>query len=357
MMNKEKDLPVELWSRDSLALDVEHEVGRLAAGLRAAVHHQLRRRGAVVGISGGIDSSVVLALCAKALGPERVLGVLMPEKESSGESRTLPHLLARHFGVETVTEDITPALEGIGCYRRRNEAIARVFPDFGPGWKAKIVLPGSLLNEKTLNLFQLTVIDPAGEEYSQRLPLCEYYQVVAASNFKQRTRMSILYYHAELRNYAVVGTANKNEHGLGFFVKHGDGGVDVFPITHLFKAQVYQLARYLDVPKEIQEQQPATDTYSAGGTQEEFFFRLPFDILDRVWADYEQGVPCGVIAADTSLSIEQVERIVADVERKQRTNAALKTPPIHLGEAETSNQGVLATRQSNGHHGLNDGPN
>jgi NAD+ synthase len=317
---------------DKLGLDLNaaKETERIADELRGAVHQQLRRQGAIVGISGGIDSSVVLALCAKAFGPQRVLGVLLPERESSPGSAVLAQKVAKHYDVQTVTEDITAALEGLGCYRRRDEAITRVFPDYGPGWKAKIVLPGNLLEEETLNVFYLTVTSPDGQEFSQRFPLREYYQVVAASNFKQRTRMAMLYYHAELRNYAVIGTANKNEHDLGFFVKYGDGGVDLSPIVHLFKTQVYQLARYLGVPEEIQARVPTTDTYSAGGTQEEFFFRVPFDVLDVVWSGYERGVPSEELAEALALSTEQVERVITDVVRKERTTAYLRMPPIEV---------------------------
>ena len=312
-----------------LVLDVEEEARQVIDGLRGSVHQTLRRQGAIVGISGGIDSSVVLALCAKACGPQRVVGVLLPERESSPDSVVLAQKLARHYDVQTVTEEVTAALEGLGCYQRRDEAIARVFPEYAPDWKAKIVLPGNLLDQETLNFFSLTVISPDGRELSQRLPLREYYQVVAASNFKQRTRMAMLYYHAELRNYAVIGTANKNEHDLGFFVKYGDGGGDVSPIVHLFKTQVFQLARYLGVPEEIQNRVPTTDTYSAGSTQEEFFFRIPFEILDVIWSGYERGVSGEALA----LSIEQVERVIADIIRKRRTTAYLRMLPIGTDSA------------------------
>jgi NAD+ synthase len=311
-----------------LVLDVGEEVRQIIDGLRRFVHQTLRRQGAIVGISGGIDSSVVLALCAKAFGPQRVVGVLLPERESSPDSVVLAQKVARQYGVQTVTEDITAALEGLGCYQRRDEAIARLFPEYAPGWKAKIVLPGNLLEQKTLNVFRLTVISPDGREFGKRLPLREYYQVVAASNFKQRTRMVMLYYQAELRNYAVIGTANKNEHDLGFFVKYGDGGVDVSPIVHLFKTQVFQLARYLGVPEEIQKRVPTTDTYSAESTQEEFFFRIPFDVLDVVWSGYERGVSSEELAEALALSTGQVERVIADIIRKQRTTAYLRTPPV-----------------------------
>lgn len=314
----------------SLKIDSAAETKRIVDFLQTTVHRTLRRRGGVLGISGGIDSSVVLALAVRAFGPDRVIGVLLPEKESSPESADLAHLLADHFGVETVTEDITPALEGFSCYQRRDEAVRRVFPDYGPGWKAKIVLPGNLLDDETLNVFRLTVFDPDGAEFSKRLPLREFYQIVAASNFKQRARMTMLYYHAELRNYAVIGTANKNEHDLGFFVKYGDGGIDVNPIVHLYKTQVYQLAAHLDIPEEIQGRVPTTDTYSAGSTQEEFFFRVPFEILDPIWHGYELGLAADEIADALQLSPDQVKRVISDVQRKQQTTEYLRMPVFEL---------------------------
>ncbi|WP_088889152.1 NAD(+) synthase [Leptolyngbya ohadii] len=321
--------PSVAFGRHSLDLDVERETDRLVTGLRQSVHQTLRRQGVVLGISGGIDSSVVLALCVRAFEPDRVVALLLPEGESSPDSELLARMLADHYGIQNVIqEDISGALEGFGCYCRRNEAIQRLFPEFGVGWGAKIALPGNLLEKETLNIFYLTVTNPAGESFTKRLPPQEYYQIVAASNFKQRSRMAMLYYHAELRNYAVVGTPNKNEHLLGFFVKQGDGGIDVSPIGHLFKTQVYQLARYLGVPEEIQHRTPTSDTYPGGSTQEEFFFRLPFDILDTIWFGVEQGISPQAIAQGLDLSVEQVERVIADIERKQRTTAYLRMPTI-----------------------------
>jgi NAD+ synthase len=314
----------------ALSLEVEQEVERLTGFLRRGVQHDLHRRGAVVGCSGGIDSSVVLALCARAFGPEQVVALLMPERESSPESATLAGELAAQFGVPVVTEDLTEALEGAGCYRRRDEAVRRVFPEFKTGWKSKIVLPGSLLEQETLSVFYLAVIDPDGHEHRRRLPAPEYAQIVAASNFKQRLRMATLYYHAELRHFAVAGTAPKNEHDLGFFVKHGDGGADICPIRHLFKSQVYQLAGYLGIPQSIRERTPTTDTYSAGSTQEEFFFRVPYSVLDRVWAGFELGLSAAVMAPAFGLTVEQVERVTTDLVRKQRTTSYLRATALAL---------------------------
>jgi NAD+ synthase len=313
-------------------MEVESETDRITKFLSLSVNQKLRRFGAVVGISGGIDSSVVLALCVRAFGAEHVLGILLPERESSPESAELAHLLADRFNVQTVTEEISGALEGVGCYRRRDEALSRVFPEYGPGWKVKITLPGSLLEKNTLNVFSATVISPQGESFTRRLPAAELNQIVAASNFKQRTRMAMLYYHAERLNYAVAGTAQKNEHDLGFFVKYGDGGVDVAPILHLYKSQVYQLARYLEVPEEIQSRPPTTDTYSAGSTQEEFFFRVPYPILDLVWLGFEQDVAKQAIADILELTEEQVGWIEMDILRKQRTTAYLRTSPLAISD-------------------------
>jgi len=318
------------FGRQALDIDVTEETERISEALRQSVHGTLHRQGAVVGISGGIDSSVVLALCARAFGSQHVIGVLLPEQESSPESADLAHLLATHYEVQTVTENISGALEGAGCYRRRDEAIKHLFPNFGAGWKAKIVLAGNLLEQATLNVFRLSVTNPQGQEFSKRLPMPEFAQIVAASNFKQRMRMSMLYYHAELRNFAVIGTANKNEHALGFFVKYGDGGVDCQPIAHLYKTQIYQLAKSLDVPEEIQRRTPTTDTYPGGSTQEEFFYRVPFDILDAVWLGYEQGLPNSEIALALGLANEQVERIVNDIASKQRATAYLRLHPLGI---------------------------
>lgn len=318
------------FNKDFIRIKPKAETDRIVTTLQQNVQQKMRRYGGVVGISGGVDSSTVLALCVRAFGSDRVVAVMMPEKDSDPESETLARDLAQHFGIEPVLEDITPVLNGFGCYSRRDDAIRRIFPEFdaAAGYKSKIVLPKKLLDEDTLNIFYLTIVTPDGEEKTQRLPPREYYQIVAASNFKQRTRMAMLYYHAELNNYAVIGTANKNEHGQGFFVKYGDGGVDIQPIAHLFKTQVYQLAEYLDVPLDIRQRTPTTDTYSAHSTQEEFFFRLPFEIMDLLWAAQEQGVPIDEVTSVMGLSEAQVQRAYIDFNRKQRTTEYLRMPAI-----------------------------
>lgn len=318
------------FHRGMIDIDPAAETERLISFLRDRVRQGMRKNGGVVGISGGIDSSTVLALVVRAFGTSNVAAVMMPDKDSDPETIPLARKVAEYYGIDPILEDITPALAGYKCYERRDEAIRRVFPEYDPaaGYKAKIVLPQNLLEEDTLNVFSVMMITPNGEEKSRRLPPREYLQIVAASNMKQRTRMSILYYHAELRNYAVIGTANKNEHDQGFFVKYGDGGVDLQPIAHLFKTQVYQLARYLDVPVEIQNRPPTTDTYSASCTQQEFFFRLPFDTMDLLWYAQEHQIPIAEIARGMGLTEAQVQRAFNDFTRKSRATAYLRMPPI-----------------------------
>ena len=318
------------FDRNVLELDAEAESSRIVEFLRTKARQELHRYGGVVGISGGIDSSVVLALCLRAFGADRTVAVMMPEKDSDPETERYSRMVAKHFGIDPILENITPILDGFGCYPRRDEAIRRVFPEYDPsaGYKAKIGLPQNLLDEDTLNVFYLTIVSPDADEKTTRIPIREYYQIVAASNFKQRTRMAMLYYHAELRNYAVIGTANKNEHDQGFFVKYGDGGVDIKPITHLYKTQIYQLASYLDIPSEIQQRIPTTDTYSAQSTQQEFFFRLPFETMDLLWYAQEQGVPITQVADVMGLSEQQVQRAFQDFTRKSRTTEYLRALPL-----------------------------
>jgi NAD+ synthase len=316
------------FSKKDILINAEEVAESLARQMREIVGRRLHRHGAVIGISGGIDSSVCLALSVKAFGKEKVLALLMPDADSNPESALLGRRLARHYGVSYLVESITAAVGGFDAYRRRDEAIKRVFPEYDATYKAKIVLPN--LDKDTLNIFKVTIISPEGEVKTARLPLQEYLQIVAASNFKQRSRTSMLYYHAERLNYAVIGTGNKNEHEEGFFVKYGDGGADLKPIAHLFKTQVYQLAKYLDVPEDIQKRTPTTDTYSAECTQEEFFFRVPFEIGDVAWLAMERNAPTAEVARELNISEEQVLRIQNDIRQKIRTSEYLKANPIHL---------------------------
>ncbi len=318
------------FSKDILHIENIDEVCEsIMKKLKDDVKYKLQRRGAVIGISGGIDSSACLALSAKAFGPQNVTAIMLPEQDSSGDSKDLAEELAAAFGVKnTIVENITGALEGFGCYERRDEAIARVITDFDPNVdKAKIEIkqdPASTLPP----IFSITVIKPDGQVVSKLLPAMEYLQIVAASNFKQRSRMSMLYYHAERLHCAVIGTPNKHEVEQGFFVKHGDGGADVMPIGHLYKTQVYQIAAHLGVPQGILDRTPTTDTYTAEQSQEDFFYQMPHKEMDLFWYGWENGYSAEEVGEVMGKSTQDVENIYKNMERKQKTTEYLRMRPI-----------------------------
>lgn len=304
-----------------LDMDLESEARRVAASMRDIVVQRLRRRGVIVAMSGGIDSSVSAALAVQAFGPERVLGLMLPERDSSPAAERLARQLAGHLGIQFLVEDISAALEGFGCYRRRDEAIRQVFPEYTAGWRNKIVIAGG--HDGGMNFFRLVVQTPSGEQLEARLPVGPYLQIVAATNFKQRTRKTFDYYHADRLNYAVVGTPNRVEYDQGFFVKLGDGAADVKPIAHLYKSQVYAMARHLGLPQEVCNTMPTTDTYSLPQGQDEFYFALPYEEMDvALWA-INHGWPAAELARWLSIDERRAQKVLADIEAKRRTTAYL----------------------------------
>ncbi len=315
------------FSRDILRVDPETEVQQIVDAVRNHVFDQLRRKGVVLGLSGGIDSSVAAALCVRALGAKRVLGLFMPECDSSSDSLSLGQMLADHLGIEAILEDVGPILQAAGCYRRRDEAFRRVFPDYGPDYKSKIVLP-DLSDDSPYRVFSAVICSPSGETQRKRLPLGAYQQIVAATNFKQRVRKTMEYYHADRLRYAVVGTPNRLEYDQGFFVKNGDGAADLKPLAHLYKTQVYQLAEYLDIPEEIRTRPPTTDTYSMEQSQEEFFFSVSYQILDLCLYAHDHRLPTEEVASAAGLTPEQVERVYGDIEAKRKAAHYLQARPL-----------------------------
>ncbi len=313
---------------DPMAIDPATETERICASLRGALASDLHRRGFVVAMSGGIDSSVSVALAARAVGPKHVFGLFLPERDSDPLSHALALGLAEQLGIAHATEDIAPILEASGCYTRRDEAIRRVVPEYGSDWKCKLVLPGGGPGSDRLNVTSLVVQDPAGRQSKVRLGASEYRQIVAATNFKQRVRKMMDYYHADRLHYAVVATPNRLEYDQGFFVKGGDGLGDVKPIAHLYKTQVYALADYLGVPKAITSRPPTTDTFSLPQSQEEFYFAYPARVLDRLLLAYnEQRAPVDV-ARELGLKEEEVRWAWTDIAQKRATTRYLHLGPI-----------------------------
>ena len=315
-----------------LQMDNDKVIDAICARLREILSKDVGRRGYVVAMSGGIDSSVCAALAVLAVGKDRVFGLLLPEQDSSSGSGDRGRQLATHLGIDCERVDIAPTLAAIGCSRWRDEAIRRVFPDYDGSWKNKIVISGGL--DGQVNHFNLVVQTPAGETREARLGLREYLQIVAATNFKQRIRKTVEYFHADRLNYAVVGTPNRLEYDQGFFVKNGDGSADVKPIAHLYKTQVYAMARHLGLPEEICSATPTTDTYSLAQGQDEFYFALPYRQMDlALWA-LNHDRPAAELGQVLGLDTARAERIYADIQAKRRTTRYLHAKAV-LVEAVT----------------------
>lgn len=318
--------------RRVLDFDKDAEVAKISERIRQLLRENLHRRGLVIAMSGGIDSSVCAALAVRAVGAGKVFGLLMPERDSSSESVVKGKLLAEHLGIQYTIEDIAPPLEAIGCYRWRDEAIRAVFPGYGAGWKNKIVIAGG--SEGKINHFNLVVADPSGQLHEQRLGIKEYLQIVAATNFKQRIRKTLEFFHADRLNYAVIGTPNRVEYDQGFFVKGGDGAADLKPIAHLYKTQVYMLARHLGLPEMICNATPTTDTYSLAQGQDEFYYALPYKEMDIALWHHNHRRPAEELATALDVSTAQAEFIYRDIENKRKTTAPLHWPAILLEKVD-----------------------
>ena len=315
------------FSSEILQLDPEKEVEKISNRLRQIMAKEVKRRGIVVALSGGIDSSVTAALAATALGSDRILALQMPERHSAAETLMLSGLVADRFGIEKIHEDITGILDAVGCYRRYNEAVRKVIPEYGEGWKSKIVIP-SVLETKGFSLFSIVAETPDQSIVKKRLPLKAYLEIVAATNFKQRVRKMLEYYHADRLNYAVAGTPNRLEYDQGFFVKLGDGAADIKPIAHLYKSQVYQLAEHLGVPEEIRRRPPTTDTYSLAQGQDEFYFSLTYDKMDLCLYGKNNGIDPETVGKQLALNADQVQRVYDDIDTKRTTTRYLHLPGI-----------------------------
>lgn len=312
---------IDRYNTEVLNFNCEEEIARVTTRTKEILRNDLHKRGLVVALSGGIDSSVCAALCVKALGPKKVFGLLLPEVDSSAKSSSRGQELAEHLGIEFIEKNISTTLEAIGCYDTRDNAIKRVFPDYDNTWKNKIAIAGG--SQGQFNHFKLIVQSPTGDTLDKRLDLSEYLEIVAATNYKQRIRKSIEYFHADRLNYAVVGTPNRLEYDQGFFVKNGDGSADIKPIAHLYKTQVYTLARHMGLPQDICNATPTTDTYSLPQGQDEFYFALPYQEMDKaLWALNNDA---SIADAEKLLGLdeENIRYIFNDIESKRKTTEYL----------------------------------
>jgi NAD+ synthase len=323
---------------DPLAVDLDNAIEELAARTAAAVRG-LGRRGAVVAVSGGVDSGVVAALCVRAFGPAHVLCLRLPERDIGGEASDLGLELARSLGAPTVEEPITAALDALGCYRRRDEAIRMVFPDYEPGWRHKLVRSAP---SGALIVFSLVVERPDGSMERRKLPADAYRALISTTNMKQRVRKLLEYTWADRLGYAVIGTPNLLEYDQGFFVKGGDGLADVKPIARLYKTQVYALAQALGLPEAIATRPPTTETFSLPQTQEEFYFGHPHERMDLLVWGRDRGLAAEELAPRVGLDADAVTAAFWEIDRRRVATRYLHAPPVIVdaGSEAPSGAGV-----------------
>lgn len=311
---------MSILEQEILSFDKDAAIHTITEGIKAHLR-RLRKRGLVVAISGGIDSSVSAALCVQAIGASKIHGLLLPESDSSSDSLTKGELLAKHLNLNYQIKNIAPTLSAVGCYQERDDAMQQTIPDYRSDWKSKIVIKGG--QNGGMNHFNLIVESPAGERLEARMKLKEYLQVVAATNYKQRVRKMVEYYHADRLNFAVIGTPNRLEYDQGFFVKNGDGSADIKPIAHLYKSQVYALAKHLNLPEAICNTIPTTDTYSLDQGQDEFYFALNYQDMDVALWCFNHNKPPEFLAQELAIPLERASFIYTDIERKRSTTAML----------------------------------
>lgn len=307
--------------KSAMQFDMDNEIEKISNCIKEILRNDLHKRGLVVALSGGIDSSVSAALCVRALGKNKVFGMLLPEQDSSNESVVRGKMIAEHLGIEYIIHDIAPTLKEIGCYEWRDNAIKNIFPSYNEQWKNKIVISGGI--EGQINHFKLVVQSPDGDFHEKSLPLKEYLQIVAATNYKQRIRKTIEYFHADRLNFAVIGTPNRLEYDQGFFVKNGDGSADLKPIAHLYKTQVYALAKHMVLPEDICNARPTTDTYSLSQGQDEFYFALPYEKMDIALWSLNHGIAAKELAETLDIDAKHAQYIYDDIIAKRKTTKYL----------------------------------
>ncbi len=317
------------FTLDVLKIDSAQELERLSKFLQEQVK-TFRRKGILVGLSGGVDSACISAVAVRALGKDRVVGLILPEKESNPISSEYAAKHAEAMGIEYREIPVTPTVDSVVSYQGRDEFVQKLIPEYQPGYKYNITLPTDLLERDALNFYSLQVQLPDGEILKKRLSPEGFRTTTSFANIKIRARMLHLYAEADRRSLLVAGTTNRTECLLGDFCKYGDGGTDIEPLAHLYKNQIYQLSEYLEVIPEIIDRQPSPDTFSLPVSDQEFFFRIPFDKLDHLLYAWEHEVPKAEAAGVLELSEEAVERVYKDFASKHRVTAHLREMPYTL---------------------------
>ena len=319
--------------KKEMLANVKELKAKLPGFMKDAVTKTFNKDGIVIGVSGGVDSAVIATLAVEALGKDHVYGLILPEKESSPSSRELAMELIKKLKIPYTEVPITPMLESFGIYDRKLALMRELFPQYDPAkHTTNLFLPPGITAERHLAVPAIRLSDKKGSIATKRLSAPQYLTLQSLQNVKQRTRMIALYMQAEKMNYVVSGTTNKSELNTGYFVKFGDGGVDIEPIANMYKLQVYKLAEMLGIDKKIISRAPSPDTWSHFTSDEDFYLRMPYEILDQLLYSQEHNLPPEVVRKNTGLDAGQIEWAEKHIHAMNNNSKLLQIlPPVYMG--------------------------
>ena len=305
--------------------EIEKTVASIENFVKEEILEKFQRKGAVIGISGGIDSAVMASICTRSVNPKQVLGLIMPEKESDPSSQILAEKIANQLGIETKIIDITSILESFGVYENKEKIIKEKFSNFNNNCMYSVRVPSKFGN--SIGIPFLEILDDKNKKHQIKISASEFLTLTASSSIKHRVRMTLLYYYAEKNNFCVVGTTNKSEFLQGYFVKYGDGGTDIEPLSNLYKSQIYQIGEFLNIPREIHEKDASPDIWSLKTSDEEFFYSVPYHIVDLILYARENNMTESEIEKISDLSLEQIKKLLQFQNQKQVKSQHMREIP------------------------------
>ena len=310
--------------------NIEDICNQLENFIKSEIKENFRKNGVVIGLSGGLDSSVTAALSVKSLGPENVLGLILPEKESSPKSENLAKSLANQLGIKIETIDMTSILDAFNVYAIRENIVKKYFESFTKGCKYRLVVSQDAVIKGGLRIPFLEIQDNDKVIHKFRLTPSDFSTLSSATSIKHRSRMSMLYYFAEKNNFAVIGSTNKSEYIQGYFVKYGDGGVDLEPLQNLYKTQVLQLGNHLKISSNILDRKASPDTWSLEVSDEDFFYGINYETLDLIWNAKENNVSLENITKLVNLDQSQVKNLISYLEKRWNSTSHMRKTPSSL---------------------------
>lgn len=274
----------------------------------------LNRDGVLLGLSGGLDSTVCAYIAVEALGKDKVFALFMPDRDSNPQSERDAFATSKILGIELREINLSPILSKIGVYS------LEPLPLLAP------LIPRKIKEKYTIGKYNRL----KGIEESTFLRILknegdlELRKSVAYYSIKHRLRMVLLYYWAEIKNYAVLGCCNKTEKLTGFFIKHGDSASDIDLISHLYKTQVRELAKFLRIPEKIINKVPSPDLIP--GVTDEFALKLSYDVLDKILYGIEKDMKNEEIACIAGTDKETVQYVKEIVKWSEH----MRKPPFSI---------------------------